>query len=77
MVGDVGEVLPLFRLEIAGVAEFEAGYAAVIDDVRADIAAADALAVEATPTFVINGVVLKGGLAPQFFDRALARELAR
>ena len=64
-------------LEIAGVAEFEADYAAVIDDVRADIAAAAALAVEATPTFVINGVVLKGGLAPQFFDRALARELAR
>ena len=64
-------------LEIAGVAEFEPGYAAVIDDVRADIAAAEALAVEATPTFVINGVVLKGGLAPQFFDRALARELAR
>lgn len=64
-------------LEIAGVMDFEAGYAAVIDDVRADIAAADALAVEATPTFVINGVVLRGGLAPQFFDRALARELAR
>ena len=63
--------------EIAGVVDFEAGYAAVIDDVRADIASADALAVEATPTFVINGVVLKGGLAPQFFDRALARELAR
>ena len=63
--------------EIAGVVDFEAGYAEVIDGVRADIAAADALAVEATPTFVINGVVLKGGLAPQFFDRALARELAR
>ena len=63
--------------DIAGVEDFAAGYAAVIDEVRADIAAADALAVEATPTFVINGVVLKGGLAPPFFERALARELAR
>ena len=63
--------------EIAGVEDFAAGYAGVIDEVRADIAAAAALPVEATPTFVINGVLLKGGLAPAFFDRALALELAR
>ncbi len=63
--------------EIAGVEDFAAGYAAVIDEVRADIAAAAALPVEATPTFVINGVLLKSGLAPAFFDRALALELAR
>ena len=63
--------------EIAGVEDFTAGYAAVIDEVRADIAAAAELPVEATPTFVINGVLLKGGLTPAFFDRALAIELAR
>lgn len=62
--------------DIAGVEDFAAGYAAVIDEVRADIAAAVELPVEATPTFVINGVLVKGGLAPQFFDRALALELA-
>ena len=63
--------------EIAGVDDFTAGYAAVIDAVRADIATAAALPVEATPTFVINGVLLKGGLTPAYFDRALALELAR
>ena len=63
--------------ELAGVEDFSAGYAEVIDEVRADIAAAAALPVEATPTFVINGVLLKGGLTPAFFDRALALELAR
>ena len=63
--------------EIAGVEDFTAGYAAVIDEVRADIAAAAKLPVEATPTFVINGVLLKGGLTLPFFDRALALELAR
>ena len=63
--------------EIVGVEDFTAGYAAVIDEVRADIAAAAELPVEATPTFVINGVLLKGGLTLPFFDRALALELAR
>ena len=66
-------------VEIAGAAagEFEMRRADVIDDIQVDIAVGVALPVEATPTFVVNGVVLKGGLAPQFFDQAIALELER
>ena len=35
------------------------------------------LPVEATPTYVINGVVVKGTLNPQYFDAAIAYELDR
>jgi uncharacterized membrane protein/protein-disulfide isomerase len=65
--------------EIAGVdaGEFEAKRDDLISEVKADIEVGVALPVEATPTFVINGVVLKGGLAPQFFDQAIALELER
>ena len=65
--------------ETAGIdaGEFERRRASVIDEIRADIAIGVALPVEATPTFVINGVILKGGLAPQFFDQAIALELER
>ena len=65
--------------DIAGVdaARFDARYAAEIEQVRLDIATGAELPVEATPTYVINGVLLRGGLAPQYFDAALAYELAR
>jgi len=65
--------------ELAGVdpGAFEMQRAGVIDEIKVDIAVGVALPVEATPTFVINGVVLKGGLAPQFFDLAIAFELER
>ena len=65
--------------DIAGVdaARFDASYAAEIEQVRLDIATGAELPVEATPTYVINGVLLRGGLAPQYFDAALAYELAR
>lgn len=52
-------------------------YDRVIEDVRADIAVGATLPVEATPTFIVNGVLLKGGLSPEFFDQAIALELAR
>lgn len=65
--------------DVAGVdaAQFDTAYDVEIARVRADIVSGTALPVEATPTYVINGVVLKGGLAPQFFDAAIAFELAR
>ena len=64
---------------IAGVdaARFDARYAEQIEQVRLDIAAGAALPVEATPTYIINGVLLRGGLAPRYFDAALAYEIAR
>ena len=52
-------------------------YDDVVEVVKADIAVGAALPVEATPTFVINGVLLKGGLSPEFFDQAIALELER
>ena len=48
-----------------------------VQAVKADIAVGATIPVEATPTFVINGVLLKGGLSPEFFDRAIAHELGR
>ena len=65
--------------DVAGVdaARFDSVYDTEIARVRVDIASGTALPVEATPTYVINGVVLKGGLAPQYFDAAIAYELAR
>ena len=64
-------------LDIAGVDDFDARYEAAIEEVKADIALAARVPVEATPTFIINGVLLKGGLVPQFFDRAIANELGQ
>ena len=63
--------------DIAGVSgdTFAARYDDVLEDVKADILEGAALPVEATPTFVINGILLKGGLAPRFFDQAIAVEL--
>ena len=65
--------------DIAGVdgGSFSARYDVEIEEVRRDIALGEELPVEATPTYVINGIVLKGGLAPQFFDAAIAYELGR
>ncbi len=65
--------------DVAGIdaARFDTAYDAEIARVKVDIASGAVLPVEATPTYVINGVVLKGGLAPQFFDAAIAFELAR
>jgi protein-disulfide isomerase len=63
--------------EIAGVEDFDRRYPNVLDQVKADIALGASLGVDGTPTFVINGVHVKGGLAAQFFDAAIAHELKR
>ena len=49
----------------------------VIREVRADIAVGAELPVQATPTYIINGVLVRGGLSPQLFDQAIALELQR
>jgi len=63
--------------EVAGVADFDAQYPKVLEQVRADVALGRQLGVTSTPTFFINGVKIVGGLRPQFFDVAIASELAR
>lgn len=63
--------------EVAGIdrARYDAAYDETILAVQGDIALGNDLPVEATPTYVINGVVIKGTLAPRYFDAAIAYEL--
>ena len=75
--GMTPETVKTAVLDIAGIDDFDAGYADAIEAIKADIAIGATIPVEATPTFVINGVLLKGGLSTEFFDRAIAYELAR
>jgi len=63
--------------EVGGVADFDAQYPRVLEQVRADVALGRQLGVGSTPTFFVNGVKIVGGLRPQFFDAAIARELKR
>jgi protein-disulfide isomerase len=44
--------------------------------VKRDVALGQQLRVTQTPTFFINGVKVDGAWAPQFFDQAIAYELA-
>jgi protein-disulfide isomerase len=63
--------------DVGGVEDFEAEYPAMLDQIREDIALGVSLGVEATPTFVINGVRVTGGLTVPYFDAAIAYELER
>jgi uncharacterized membrane protein len=64
--------------EVAEVSdsEFDARYAAVLEDVRADAQFGQRLGVNGTPTFFLNGIRL-GGLRPAAFDAVLAYELQK
>jgi uncharacterized membrane protein/protein-disulfide isomerase len=61
--------------EVAGVTDFDAQYARVLQQVKADIATGGALNVRSTPTFFINGRMIRGGMPPWAFDAAIAYEL--
>lgn len=63
-------------LEIGQVTDFDAKYQATLDLVKGDIAMGNQLKVTQTPTFFINGIKIDGAWAPQFFDQAIAYELA-
>jgi protein-disulfide isomerase len=63
--------------EVAGITDFDARYAKVLEQVRSDTALGGLLHVKATPTFFINGVKIDGGLAPQYFDAIVAYELKK
>ena len=75
--GMTPEAVRAAALDLAGIEDFDKRYAETVEAVQADIAVGVTIPVEATPTFVINGVLLKGGLTPEFFDRAIAYELER
>jgi protein-disulfide isomerase len=61
---------------VAGVMGFNERYAATLEQVKGDIKFGQSLGVNRTPTFFINGRKLEGGLDAEFFDAAIAYELA-
>jgi protein-disulfide isomerase len=63
--------------EVGQVANFDARYEMTLEQVKADIAYGRQLGVRSTPTFFINGVKVEGALPAQYFDQAIAFELAR
>jgi uncharacterized membrane protein/protein-disulfide isomerase len=63
--------------DIGQVSDFDAKYAATIEQVKGDIAFGHTLQVGSTPTMFINGVKVVGVLAPQYLDQAIAIELQR
>ncbi|HXH07904.1 MAG TPA: vitamin K epoxide reductase family protein [Vicinamibacterales bacterium] len=63
--------------DVGGVTDFDAQYARVLQEVKADIAAGGALGVRSTPTFFINGRLIRGALPARYFDEAIAYELKR
>jgi uncharacterized membrane protein/protein-disulfide isomerase len=63
--------------EVGQVADFDAQYPRVLEQVKTDTAYGRQLGVNRTPTFFINGVKIEGGLLPHFFDAAIAHELKR
>jgi protein-disulfide isomerase len=60
---------------IGGVADFDKAYAQTLADVKGDAALGQALGVQQTPTFFINGVRFNGEPEPKFLDMAIAFEL--
>ena len=58
------------------MSDFDAKYQATLELVKSDIAMGEQLKVGQTPTFFINGIKVDGAWAPQFFDQAIAYELA-
>jgi uncharacterized membrane protein/predicted DsbA family dithiol-disulfide isomerase len=62
---------------IGGVPDFDAQYPKVMQEIQGEIATGGALNIRATPTFYINGRMLRGALPPQYFDQAIAIELER
>jgi len=63
--------------EVGGVDDFQARYSATLVAVKTDAALGALNNVHSTPTFFINGVMLAGGLPPQYFDQAIDYELRR
>ena len=63
--------------EVGEVTDFDQKVEATLELVKGDVQLGSQLGVKVTPTFFVNGVKLEGGLAPQFFEQAIAYELRR
>jgi uncharacterized membrane protein/protein-disulfide isomerase len=62
--------------DVGQVPDFDAKYPSTLELVKGDIALGHQLGVKSTPTFFINGVKVEGALPPQYFEQAIAYELA-
>ena len=71
------QLVELGARQVGQVTDFQARYQATLEAVKADIAFGLRLGVGATPTFFINGIMVRGGLPPHLFDQAIAYELQR
>jgi uncharacterized membrane protein/protein-disulfide isomerase len=63
--------------KLLGVTDFNKEYTAKLDDIKRDIADGGALQLDGTPLIFINGVRIKGLMAPQLFDLAIELELTK
>jgi uncharacterized membrane protein/protein-disulfide isomerase len=63
--------------DVGGIADFDAGYAKAIQEVKTDASVGAVLGVTSTPTFFINGRRVRGGIPPQYFEAAIELELKR
>jgi protein-disulfide isomerase len=62
---------------IGNVTDFTTGYAAAMNQVKADIGLGRLLNVDSTPTFFINGTKVAMVLTPDMFDAAIGFELRK
>jgi uncharacterized membrane protein/protein-disulfide isomerase len=60
---------------VGGITDFDAQYAKAIQEVKTDASTGAVLGVTSTPTFFVNGRMLKGGLPAQYFEAAIELEL--
>jgi uncharacterized membrane protein len=61
--------------KLLGVTDFDKEYAAKLPDIKRDIADGGALQLDGTPLVFINGVRIRGVMAPNLFELALSLEL--
>lgn len=64
--------------DVAGIADFNAGYAKALEEVREDARMGGVLGVTSTPTFFLNGRKLPAGVVPaEYIDALITAELQR
>ena len=63
--------------DVADIQDYDSEYARTLEVIKSDIALANSLGVDVTPTFVINGVRVAGGLTVPYLDAAISYELSR
>jgi predicted DsbA family dithiol-disulfide isomerase len=60
---------------VGGITDFDAQYEKALQEVKTDASTGAVLGVTSTPTFFVNGRMLKGGLPAQYFEAAIELEL--